>query len=119
MCNIVTNQKSLRCLMAPVVRISDDVFRRLQRLGEPLVDSPSTVIERVLDHYEAAHSIRGAPTSAGSFSPRALAAAIMERGPMAARCGNVFLVPTVRENVRATLDRAVPLQVARECLSDD
>ena len=38
--------------MAPVIRISDEVFRKLQSLGEPFVDTPSTVIERVLEYYE-------------------------------------------------------------------
>lgn len=38
--------------MAPVVRISDDVFRRLQRISEPLVDTPSQVIDRILAFYE-------------------------------------------------------------------
>jgi hypothetical protein len=36
----------------PVVRLPDDVFRRLQQLAIPLVDTPATVIERLLDLHE-------------------------------------------------------------------
>jgi hypothetical protein len=48
----------------PVIRISDDVFRRLQKHATPLVDSTNDVLRRILDVYE---SRRGqAQTSAGS-----------------------------------------------------
>ncbi len=36
----------------PVIRISDQVFSRLQKLAEPFVDTPGIVIERLLDYYE-------------------------------------------------------------------
>lgn len=35
--------------MMPVIRISEDVFRKLQLLAEPLVDTPGSVIEKLLD----------------------------------------------------------------------
>lgn len=37
----------------PVIRIPDPVFERLQSLATPFVDTPATVIERLLDHYDA------------------------------------------------------------------
>src|SRR5438552_1897994 len=37
----------------PVVRLSDEVFERLQRHAVPLVDSTSDVMARILDHYES------------------------------------------------------------------
>lgn len=40
--------------MMPVVRISDPVYERLQQLAAPFVDTPDTVIQRLLDSYEAA-----------------------------------------------------------------
>src|ERR1051325_10982833 len=40
--------------MMPVIRVPDDVFRRLQKLAQPLVDTPATVIERLLDLQERA-----------------------------------------------------------------
>lgn len=38
--------------MMPVIRVPDDVFQRLQKLAEPLVDTPASVIERLLDLQE-------------------------------------------------------------------
>src|SRR5438552_554747 len=46
--------------MMPVVRISDDVFQRLQRHANPLVDSVSDVLTRVLDGYEQHQESNGA-----------------------------------------------------------
>jgi len=37
--------------MSLVIRVPDDVFRRLQGVASPLVDTPASVIERLLDHY--------------------------------------------------------------------
>lgn len=39
--------------MLPVIRISDSIFERLQALATPLVDTPATVIERLLDSFES------------------------------------------------------------------
>jgi hypothetical protein len=38
--------------MSPVVRISDGIFERLQKLAVPLVDSVGDVIARLLDEHE-------------------------------------------------------------------
>jgi hypothetical protein len=38
--------------MMPVIRIPDPVFERLQQIAKPFVDTPATVIERLLDFYE-------------------------------------------------------------------
>ncbi len=37
----------------PVIRISDPVFGRLQKIAAPFVDTPASVIERLLDFYES------------------------------------------------------------------
>lgn len=42
--------------MMPVIRVPDDVFRRLQRIATPLVDTPASVIERLLDFHESSQS---------------------------------------------------------------
>lgn len=39
--------------MSKVIRISIDVFERLQKYATPLVDSPSDVIKHLLDAYES------------------------------------------------------------------
>jgi hypothetical protein len=38
--------------MMPVIRIPDAVYERLQQHATPFVDTPATVIERLLDAYE-------------------------------------------------------------------
>ena len=38
--------------MSPVIRITDEVFERLQRVATPLVDTPASVIGRLLDFYD-------------------------------------------------------------------
>lgn len=43
--------------MTPVIRIPDDVFRRLQRVATPLVDSPADVVERLIAFYETQHGL--------------------------------------------------------------
>src|SRR6266496_1209550 len=39
--------------MMPVVRIPDPVFERLQAIATPFVDTPASVIEKLLDFYAA------------------------------------------------------------------
>ncbi|WP_039895314.1 T4SS efffector SepA family protein [Lyngbya sp. PCC 8106] len=38
--------------MSKVIRISNQIFTRLQEIAEPLTDTPASVIERLLDFYE-------------------------------------------------------------------
>lgn len=44
--------------MTRVIRISEESFDRLKKLAIPLEDTPSTVIDRLLDWYES-HASRG------------------------------------------------------------
>src|SRR6476660_1779217 len=39
--------------MMPVIRISEQTFERLQNLAKPFVDTPASVIERLLDLGES------------------------------------------------------------------
>lgn len=39
--------------MSKKMEISDQVFERLQHLAVPLVDTPETIVQRLLDHYES------------------------------------------------------------------
>lgn len=67
--------------MMPVIRVPDDVFRRLQRIATPLVDTPATVIERLLDSHEARADVsasEGAPDVKGTNStPEATTTSIL------------------------------------------
>lgn len=49
--------------MSPVIRLPEDVFRRLQGVASPLVDTPASVIERLLDHYETSRAAAPTPSS--------------------------------------------------------
>jgi hypothetical protein len=49
--------------MSTVIRVPEDVYRRLQKFAQPFEDTPASVIERVLTYYEAHH------ISASSVSP--------------------------------------------------
>jgi hypothetical protein len=40
-------------MVMPVIRVPDEVFRRLQRIATPLVDTPASVIEKLLDSHES------------------------------------------------------------------
>ena len=63
--------------MMPVIRISEPTFQRLQALATPLVDTPSTVVERLLDLHDdvkaAGRHLEGAvealPTSPPKTKP--------------------------------------------------
>lgn len=42
--------------MTEVIRISESIFQRLQVLATPLVDTPASVVEKLLDFYDAHNS---------------------------------------------------------------
>lgn len=93
--------------MAPVVRITEEVFQRLQAYGVPLVDTPSSVIEKVLNLLEG-HS--GKPTSSDN--------AIVEHNPPANDQIGLYLAPAHSENLKATILNAVPIAQLRDELSE-
>ena len=98
--------------MSRVIRISDSIFARLQNLSTPLVDTPASVIERILDHYEETHgdsvSASVISRSSGSGSPK----------PMVSEVG-LYLAPANEENLGATIMRSKPLSVAEEHLTHE
>jgi Mrr N-terminal domain len=44
-----SNHKERNKIVAPTIRIDDEVFAKLQEKAEPLVDSPNSVLRRLLD----------------------------------------------------------------------
>lgn len=56
--------------MMPVVRIPDELFERLQVHAKPFVDSPASVIERLLDFYETKKKGDRAPIAKRSGQTR-------------------------------------------------
>jgi hypothetical protein len=53
----------------PVIRIPDPVFERLQGIATPLVDTPASVIEKLLDFYDSHGELRARVTSATRVQP--------------------------------------------------
>ena len=51
--------------MCPVIRISDDTFALLQEVAKPLVDTPDTAINRVLNAYLKKPKIQTPPMIGG------------------------------------------------------
>lgn len=98
--------------MTPVVRISDEVFRRLQKFGEPLVDTTSRVIDRLIDHYEFT---RGpVPVT----PPTSVTAASQLAGSAAHSAPQLFLAPARQANLHTTIERSVTVAEAKPYLTD-
>jgi hypothetical protein len=57
--------------MMPTLEISESLFKRLQRLAIPLVDTQTTLLERVLDHYESRRGNDPSPGPANFPRPNA------------------------------------------------
>lgn len=76
----------------PDIHLSQAVFRRLQALAEPLVDTSEAIIVRLLDEHYARAKGRPALPDGKASEERSL-----------------FLAPASSENLRATIDRSVTL----------
>ena len=98
--------------MAPVIRISDELFRRLQAYGRPLVDTPASVIERVLDAYES----RDARQTVDK-QPALPATPVRPAGRVSA-LPQLFLTPASGANLNATIANAASFRKIRSALSD-
>ena len=94
--------------MTPVIRIPDALFRRLQKHGEPLVDSPASVIARVLDAFEGKNEEDEA-MAADELPPAE---------PGQPTRPKLFLTPASGENLRATIQQTVPLAAAAQHLTE-
>jgi hypothetical protein len=98
--------------MAPVIRIPDELFRRLQTYGKPFVDTPATVIERILNLLEGKEE--GATVAREEVGNASLAG---HPDLAAERFPNLYLAPASGENLRATIERPVSLASLRGSLS--
>ncbi len=84
--------------MGKVIRISDETFSRLQQLAEPLVDTPASVIDKLLDQYES-----GIKTSK-SLEKRELYTVSSNH--------NLFLVPADKSNIKQSIQKKVRFEDA-------
>ncbi|MCC6929490.1 MAG: hypothetical protein IT359_10915 [Gemmatimonadaceae bacterium] len=98
--------------MAPVIRISDELFRRLQAYGRPLVDTPASVIERILDTYESQ-----APRPAVDEQSPLIPASVRPAGTVST-LPQLFFTPASGANLNATIVNAASFRKIRSALSD-
>jgi hypothetical protein len=94
--------------MSKVVRITDKAFARLQKLAVPFVDSPASVIDRLLDYYE-----NGGKTN--------VAMTISEPQNLFRKTGwpGIFLAPADASNIQASITQTVSLNTAKAHLRAD
>jgi hypothetical protein len=104
--------------MSPVIRMSDDVFRRLQRISEPLVDTPSQVIDRILSYYEkSATAVAASPGLGDAIKPRS-DASDWTLEAAAERDARLFIAPASDENLRRTILSTVDLTRVEDFLTE-
>ncbi len=93
--------------MSKVIRISDSIFKRLQQLSTPLIDTPATVIERILDFYEQ----RQNPTMNSSK--------IDDPGDFTIKTYDdvgLYLAPASEDNLQTSILGSIPISVAEAYL---
>ncbi|KAB0665587.1 hypothetical protein F6V25_07640 [Oryzomonas japonica] len=93
--------------MSKVIRIEDEIFGRLQNHAEPFVDTPSSVIEKLLNYYES------------SLSKPETTHAHASQGRRESPMRNIFLAPASDENLRKTIRGSVSLTSITHLLSKE
>jgi hypothetical protein len=110
--------------VTPVIRISSDVFRRLQAVSEPLVDTPGRVIDRLLSHYESTHAGPCFPKGGSEHGDLAkrVSDPDFDGGLLSAsdgcRAPSLFLAPARAANLRESIERSISVDVAQAHLSE-
>lgn len=89
--------------MSKVIRISDETFSRLQNLAEPLVDTPASVIEKLLDEHKSASSKNKTEDKMRSYNLKSN--------------HNLFLVPADKSNIKQSIQKKVNFNDASHYLS--
>ncbi|MDZ4860102.1 MAG: hypothetical protein SGI88_14080 [Candidatus Hydrogenedentes bacterium] len=103
--------------MAPVIRITDEVYTRLQRLAEPFVDTPATVIERLLNAQEGERrNVAGKENGAIATSQlRNYQPELWEQTP----CNNLFLAPGNKTNLDRSILQSVQISDINQLLTPE
>lgn len=95
--------KHYKTTMSKVIRISDKTFSRLQNLAEPLVDTPASVIDKLLDEYETGL------TQEKTNEPRKTYSSFFGK--------NLFLVPADKSNIKLSIQKKVKTDNALKFLT--
>ncbi|MCC6795863.1 MAG: hypothetical protein IT366_12165 [Candidatus Hydrogenedentes bacterium] len=100
--------------MAPVIRIPDEIFARLQQLAEPLVDTPATVIRKLLDAHESG-TVKSKEISSASTDDNLpiFRSEAWKKSP----CQNLFLAPATTKNLKATLEHPIPIKLIESAIT--
>jgi len=91
-------------MMSKVIRISDSIFSRLQQHSTPLVDTPATVIERMIEYYEQ----KNKPETIIPVSNTNVDADEV----------GLYLAPASDENLQATIVGSKQINIAKENLQE-
>jgi hypothetical protein len=89
-----------------VIRISDEAFSRLQNLAEPFIDTPSSVVEKLLDFYEERSIVKRRISE-----PERPRTQHYENQ-------NLFLAPATQENFIKTISGSIALDDISHLLKD-
>lgn len=93
--------------MSKVIRIPEPIFLRLQQHAEPLVDSPITVIERLLNFYEEHNK-----TERSKMKTIVSNSTVIDKKET-----DVFLAPASSENIKRSITNTVDLTLAKKHLT--
>lgn len=108
--------------MSKVIRIDDETFSRLQGLAEPLIDTPSDVIVRLLNYYESSIRTKNNTNFVGKTVQQSMNSnEIYKEGvpqPMSSS-HNLFLAPAIEENIEKTIKSSISLKGIQEFLSKE
>jgi len=93
--------------MSKVIRIPEPIFSRLQQHAEPLIDSPITVIERLLNFYEKHNK-----TESNQMKTKVSNSTVIDKKET-----DVFLAPASSENIKRSITSKVDMTLAKKYLS--
>lgn len=105
--------------MTPIVMIPDEVFKRLQKHAQPSDDTPSSIIERLLDCFEETGSTERTGIETDNSQPVITIdeSYDYENSHYISYQPNLFLVPAIKENIRVTIEKSVPVASIRNLMS--
>lgn len=104
-------------MMSKVIRISDSIFSRLQQLSTPLVDTPASVIERVLDYYEKSHQLEA--QNASQYKASGTRANTSASAKHELDITGLYLAPANEENLEATIIGSKRIDLAESHLTQE
>jgi len=94
------------------ILIKNELYDKLKSLAEPFKDTPSSVIERIMDFYEKHHKSKVNEEKYHLHHDSDL------YKPSTANKQNVYLAPASNENIKSTIRKAVSLNDVKRYFSE-